>query len=81
MTSNCNWDAIHGFRSPGEYQRFCNWLESQIEAGMVEFLPAGTSCVDIGFGFEEKWFKCRESGQIWRLVSPQVPFRGSWSQV
>lgn len=48
---------------------------------MVESVPVGSSSVDVGFGFEEKWFKCKESKEIWRLISPQVPFLGSWGPV
>lgn len=79
--SRCNWEAIHGFDTPGEYRRFCVWLESQIAAGMVESIPIGQSKKEIPFGFNEKWFKCKESNETWRLVAPDAPFRGSWAEV
>ena len=79
--NNCNWEAIHGFQSPGEYRRFCAWIDSQVKAGLVESISVGNSSVDVGFGFEEKWFKCKESNEVWRLVAPQVPFLGSWDLI
>lgn len=48
---------------------------------MIENIPVGSSSVDIGFGFEEKWFKCKESDEVWRLVAPQAPFLGLWDRV
>jgi hypothetical protein len=48
---------------------------------MVEGVPVGSSLGDVGFGFEEKWFKCKESNEVWRLVAPQAPFLGSWDVI
>lgn len=79
--NDCNWEAIHGFESPGEYQRFCAWLESQIQSGIVEEIPVGQSKTMMPFGFEEKWFKCKASGEIWRRAAPEFPFRGLWEVV
>lgn len=78
---NCNWEVIDGFKSPGEYQRFCAWIDAQVEAGTVESVPVGSSPREVGFGFEEKWFKCKESNEVWRLVAPQAPFLGFWGVV
>jgi hypothetical protein len=77
--NNCNWEAIHGFVSPGEFQRFCAWLETQIQSGIVEEVEANQK--NLYFGGEEKWFKCKTSGEIWRLASPEFPFRGLWDAV
>lgn len=77
----CNWESIQEFNSPGEYRRFCAWLESQIVAGMVERISVGYSNVDVGFGVDEKWFKCKDSGEVWRLIAPEPPSRGLWSVV
>lgn len=79
--SHCNWEAIHGFDTPGEYRRFCVWLESQVEDGLVESIPVGQSNEVIHFGLDEKWFRCKKSGEVWRLVAPDSPFRGSWVEV
>lgn len=79
--SHCNWEAIHGFDTPGEYRRFCLWLELQVEAGIVENISIGSSKMGIPSGFDEKWFKCKESDEVWRLVAPDVLFPGLWAEV
>lgn len=72
--NKCNWEVIDGFASPDEYRRFCTWIEGLINLGEVEQVLVEESYV--GSGFEEKWFKCIASSEVWRLVAPQAPFRG-----
>ena len=79
--SSCNWEAIHGFDTPGEYRKFCVWLDLQVVAGMVENILVGDSTKEVPSGSDEKWFKCKESGEVWRLVAPEAPFRGFWAEV
>lgn len=74
----CNWEAIHGFESPGEYKRFCLWLSTQLDTGLVESVPVLAPSTDLIFGLEEQWYRCKASGDTWRLVAPQSPFRGAW---
>ena len=76
---NCNWEAIEEFSSPTEFKRFYDWINSQLEEGIIDQVSVEDTYA--GEYFEEKWFKCKESGQIWRLVSPQVPFLGYWGAV
>lgn len=73
----CFWEEIHGFETPGEYRRFCCWLDSQIEAGMVEEIPVPRS----EFMYGEKWFRCKRSNEIWRRFDPDPPSRGGWEPV
>jgi len=77
----CNWEVIHGFESPGEYKRFCDWLSAQVDTGVTEQIPVSEPSADLIFGLEERWFRCKESGEIWRLVAPQAPFRGQWGPI
>lgn len=79
--SNCNWETIDGFSTPGDYRRICVWIETQVDDGMAENIPVGRSSEMVPFGFEEKWFKCKNSGEVWRLVAPEPPFRGAWVKV
>jgi hypothetical protein len=88
--SACSWEAIHGFQSPYEFERFVRWLESQLDGtGAVE-LPvsrryAGSDTT------RERWFRCEKDGEIelyaerarsiWRLVEPDFPFRGVFGRV
>lgn len=76
---NCNWEAIHGFVSPVEFQRFCDWLDAQVQSGLVEEVAVDQS--KLYFGDDERWFRCKESGEIWRRVAPEFPFRGIWDAV
>ena len=75
----CDWEAIHGFESPGEYRRFCSWLAAQVNAGSVEEVPVTRPSDDLISGLDEKWYRCKASGDVWRLVAPQAPFRGLWA--
>jgi hypothetical protein len=74
-----NWETIDPFFSPSEYNRFLIWLQNQIDLQNVEEVPVLSSFA--GELFEEKWYKNLASGGIWRLVSPQEPFRGLWELV
>ena len=74
------WEEIHGFSSPGEFSRFVRYIEDQLKAGEVEELEAD-SCYQKGLIYGGRWFRDIKSGQIWRLVEPDFPFRGLWEPV
>ena len=83
MDSSLNshiWEQIHGFSSPGEYRRFVSFIEVQVSQGQADEVP-----VELGYGAGEiyggRWFRDRDSGQVWRLVAPDFPFRGLWEPV
>lgn len=77
---NCNWEIIEEFSSLAEFKRFCAWIESQLEKNVIEQISVKNSYA--GEYFEEKWFKCKESGQVWRLVYPDPGyFPGVWEPV
>lgn len=75
----CNWEVIEAFSSPGEYRRFCGWIGDQEASGLVEQVAVQDSYA--GKLFDEKWFRCRQSGAVWRLVAPDGPFHGYWGPV
>jgi hypothetical protein len=79
--NSCNWEAIHEFDSLGEFKRFCAWSSAQIDAGVTELVPVVEPSPDLIFGLEERWYRCKESGEIWRLITPDFPFRGLWEPV
>jgi hypothetical protein len=81
MLNNCNWESIDGFESPGEFQRFCTWLDAQVQSGAVVDLAINKKSPSMPFGFEEKWFRCKASGETWRRVTPEFPFRGLWEEI
>jgi hypothetical protein len=74
------WEEIHGFQSPGEFKRFERYIENQVNSGeVVEVNPDP----DYGKGeiYGGRWFKDLNTGEVWRLVPPDIPFRGLWEPV
>jgi hypothetical protein len=73
-------EEIHGFQSPGEFSRFVRYIEDQVVSGEAEEIKP-----DPNYGKGEiyggKWFKDLETGQIWRLIPPDIPFKGLWEPV
>ncbi len=76
----CIWEEIHGFASPSEYSRFIKYIETQLAKGQAEELTADPS-YGAGEIYGGRWFKDIDSGQIWRLVAPDFPFKGLWEPV
>jgi hypothetical protein len=77
---NSVWEEIHGFDSLGEYKRFCAYIEAQVASGIAIERP-----VDPKYGkgkiFGGRWFEDVDSKQVWRLVPPDIPFKGLWERV
>ncbi len=73
-------EEIHGFASPGEYDRFLRYLEGLTAAGVLQEIPADP---DYGPGlvYGGRWFRHGRSAEIWRLVPPDFPFKGLWEPV
>lgn len=38
--SNCNWETIDNFQSYSEYERFQNWIQSQLNENLIWDLPS-----------------------------------------
>ena len=74
------WEEIHGFTSPGEFSRFVRYIENRVKDGDAEEIDADPD-YEKGKIFGGRWFKDVESGQVWRLVEPDFPFKGLWEQV
>ena len=74
------WEEIHGFASLGEYARFEKYIAEQVRNGHAEELDADP---DYGSGevYRGRWFKDRDTGEVWRLVPPDFPFKGIWEPV
>jgi hypothetical protein len=74
------WEEIRGFSSPGEYERFCTYIEKQVAAG-----TARECIVDPGFERDRikggRWFEYLDTKAIWRLVPPDFPFKGLWERI
>lgn len=74
------WEEIHGFSSPSEYNRFVQYIEQQVKAGYVREIDTD---FDYSYGeiYGGRWFENIESGEVWRLVPPDFPFKGLWEPV
>jgi hypothetical protein len=71
---------IHGFRTPGEFRQFLGWIEQSVAKGNLVEVAVGP---DYGAGqiFGGRWFRDTASGNTWRLIAPDFPFRGLWEVV
>jgi hypothetical protein len=74
------WEEIHGFASPAEYKKFCAYIEGQITSGVVRERVPNPS-YEKGKIFGGRWFEDTETKEVWRLVTPDFPFRGLWERV
>ena len=74
------FQEVRSFRSPGEYADFLSLLEISISSGDLSEVP-----VDPRYGPGElyggRWFRVAETGEVWRLLEPDFPFRGRWERV
>ncbi|MGV6852226.1 MAG: hypothetical protein ACWA5R_08615 [bacterium] len=74
------WEEIEGFKSLGEYDRFVQYIEGQVQAGYVSELE-----IDQNYGkgeiFGGRWFQDIDTQSIWRLIPPDIPFKGLWEPV
>jgi hypothetical protein len=77
---NNDWEEIHGFNSPGEYKRFCDYIEKQVLLGCAIERVADPN-YEKGLLYGGRWFEERDTKEIWRLVLPDFPFRGLWEKV
>jgi hypothetical protein len=74
------WEEIHGFATPGEYERFVRYVEKQVGSGIAREVSADPS-YGKGMIYGGRWFQDAESGAVWRLVPPDFPFKGLWEPV
>jgi hypothetical protein len=75
-----SWQPIHGFRSPGEYERFKQWIAERVSAGVAERVEVETAWADANTLLEE-WYRHLDSGDVWRLVAPDPPSPGLFDRV
>lgn len=78
--TQCPWEEIDAFRSLSEFKAFQLWMAEQVEARLAQETPVGRGYLD-GNTFREKWFRHLASGEVWRLVWPESPFRGTFEKI
>jgi hypothetical protein len=74
------WETIVGFQSPGEYERFRDWIAGRVSDGDAEPVPVDSGWRDADSRFED-WYRCPDTGEVWSLKHPDPPFRGAFARV
>jgi hypothetical protein len=71
-------NEIHGFQSPEHFVQFKQAINEAVARN--ELTPVPVERPYASEMFEETWY-LTASGQVWRLVSPDFPFKGVFEQV
>jgi hypothetical protein len=74
------WEEIHGFQSPGDFQRFEGCISEEVRKGNAKEVPADPKYHE-GEIYGGRWYQKTDSSEVWRLVAPDFPFRGLWEPV
>jgi hypothetical protein len=78
--TTCPWEEIDEFQSPSEFDRFIEWMNAQTKLRSAEEVPVQRPYIG-ATTFTEKWFRHLPSGDTWRLVWPDAPFKGLFEPV
>jgi hypothetical protein len=74
VAMSSTWEEIHGFSSPGEYDRFVRYIEQQVTAGLAREVETNP-LYGKGMIFGGRWFEDAETKDVWRLVAGRnAPF-------
>jgi hypothetical protein len=79
-TSCKEWKEIHGFKTPGKYRQFLEYLEKLKDDGQIEEISVDPD-YHKGLIYGGKWFKCNLTGEVWRLVPPDMPLKDYGNQL
>jgi len=79
MNESMDWDEIHGFVSPGEFDRFRRWIDEAVDEGVLVEVQVLNRYNDSTI-FDERWYRTAE-GEVWRVVAPDFPFKGVFLRV
>jgi hypothetical protein len=80
VANPCNWEAIDRFNSLAHYEEFLRWITGQIAEGRAQAVPMDPAKA-WGTAWDEHWYECLASNDVWRLVGPDPPFRGIFKKV
>ena len=76
----CRWEEVNAFQSLIEFNRFVDWMTAQTKSGAAEEVAVRAPYIGSAT-FREKWFRHVPSGDTWRLVWPDVPFKGVFEPI
>ena len=74
------WEEIDSFVLPSEFERFVQYIEGQVKAGYAKEIDPYRDYAP-GELYGSRWFEDVDSGEVWRLVPPDFPFKGTWEPV
>lgn len=77
--NSCPWEEIDTFQSPGELQRFEQWMVEQINLGQAKEVEVDPTLR--GPYWHQRWFQHNASAAVWRLAEPDPPFTGTFGPV
>jgi hypothetical protein len=80
VANACEWEPIDRFRSLADYEELLSRINRQVADGLVKAVPLDAAKA-WGNAWDEHWFECLSSHEIWRLVGPDPPFRGVFKLV
>jgi len=80
MAANCGWEPVDGFNSLAEYERLRDSVNDQVRLGKADERRvskpySGLKTID------ERWYRCKANGEIWRMIAPDPPFPGIFDRV
>jgi hypothetical protein len=75
----CDWDIVDAFQSDDQYERLLGWLTEQVRAGAAREEPVKKRYS--GVEWDEHWYRCLSTRDVWRLIAPDPPFKGLFKPV
>jgi len=80
MTPNCEWEPIDGFTSLAEYERLRDSVSEQVRLGEADERRVGKPYSGLKT-IDEHWYRCKATGELWRMIAPDPPFPGIFDKV
>lgn len=80
MADNCGWEIVHAFKSLADYERLRDSLNDQIGLGQADERRVSKPYSGLKT-LNERWIRCKSTGDTWRLIAPDPPFPGIFEKV
>lgn len=80
MAGKCGWEVVDGFGSLAEYERLRDVVTEQVKKGQADERRVATPYSGLNT-LDEHWYRCKATGEIWRMIAPDPPFPGIFDRV
>jgi hypothetical protein len=80
MADSCGWAMVDGFDSMADYERLRDSVGEQVRLGQAEERRVSKPYSGLKT-LNERWIKCKSTGDTWRLIAPDPPFPGIFEKV